>query len=102
MSKVIDFKTKKESDGGGGDPPVLSPSQEDMMHQLLNYIDIVELDQLGCLIIAGIDKDGLAFTPAVIAEFEDNMFKASVLLKELSNSVHESCMDSLAPLLIED
>lgn len=104
MSKIVNFKTREVKDGGGDgtEPPSLSATQEDMLSQLLNYIDLVQNDQLGCLILAGIDKDGLAFTPAIICEYEDTMFKADTLLKEISMSVHERCMDSLTPITFLD
>jgi hypothetical protein len=57
---------------------------------------------ISCVIIAGVDKDGIAYRPAVICEHEDLMFKSYILLDELKAHVKERCLDSLVPIEVDE
>lgn len=103
MSKIVNFKTREVKDGGGGNEPPnpLSQTQEDMKNYLLKYIELVDNGELGCLVLAGLDANGVTYTPVIMCENTDDIYRINTLLQEMKGFVHEECLDGLMPLDLE-
>lgn len=103
MSKIVNFKTREVKDGGGDGtpPPSLTQVQEDMKKYLTKYLELVDSGELGCLVLAGLDANGVTYTPVIMCEDPDDIHKISTLLREIRGFVHEECVDGLMPLDLE-